>query len=158
MRNFPEWLLAYWACVSTGIRVIGMNAWWVPDEMRYALEDANPSVIVLDQERFDRYAEIRGDYPDTTVVGVRLANASNDVVPWSEVVATEATLPEVEIDPDDDACIFYTSGTTGRPKGAQLTHRGCAHNLMNMAFWGTCLKQSGAAGPAPEAKASDAEE
>ena len=150
MRNFPEWLLAYWACVSTGIRVIGMNAWWVPDEMRYALEDANPAVIILDQERFDRFKEIRDDHPDTTVVGVRLASTDESVVSWSEVVATEGTLPDVAIDPDDDACIFYTSGTTGRPKGAQLTHRGCAHNLMNMAFWDTCLKASGALGaPAP---------
>ena len=38
------------------------------------------------------------------------------------------------IDPDDDACIFYTSGTTGTPKGAQLTHRGCVANLMNIGF------------------------
>lgn len=150
MRNFPEWLLAYWACVSTGIRVIGMNAWWVADEMRYALEDADPSVLILDQERLDRFEAIRGDYPQTTVVGVRLDRPTDGVVSWSELVATKGTLPDVAIDPDDDACIFYTSGTTGRPKGAQLTHRGCAHNLMNMAFWDTCLKTSGALGaPAP---------
>ncbi|MGB0621515.1 MAG: class I adenylate-forming enzyme family protein [Myxococcota bacterium] len=152
MRNFPEWLLAYWACVSTGIRVIGMNAWWVADEMRYALEDADPSVLILDQERLDRFEAIRGDYPQTTVVGVRLARPTDGVVSWSELVATEGTLPDVAIDPDDDACIFYTSGTTGRPKGAQLTHRGCAHNLMNMAFWDTCLKTSGALGAPGPAK------
>jgi long-chain acyl-CoA synthetase len=40
----------------------------------------------------------------------------------------------VEIDPDDDMCIFYTSGTTGFPKGAQLTHRGSVHNLLHIAF------------------------
>jgi len=150
MRNYPEWLLTYWACVSTGIRVIGMNAWWVAEEMRFALEDARPSVLVVDQERLDRFSEIRSDFADTTVVGVRLANRPEDVISFSDLCDTPGELPEVELDPDADAQIFYTSGTTGRPKGAQLTHRSCAHNLMNLGFWETCLKTAKAAGdPAP---------
>ena len=150
MRNYPEWLLTYWACVSTGIRVIGMNAWWVAEEMRYALEDSQPSVLVVDQERLDRFSEIRSDFADATVVGVRLANRPDDVISFSDLIDTPGELPEVELDPDDDAQIFYTSGTTGRPKGAQLTHRGCAHNLMNLGFWETCLNTAKAAGePAP---------
>jgi acyl-CoA synthetase (AMP-forming)/AMP-acid ligase II len=58
---------------------------------------------------------------------------------WADVVRAEgapATLPAADIDPDDDACIFYTSGTTGFPKGAQLTHRGSVHNLLNLVFMG----------------------
>jgi acyl-CoA synthetase (AMP-forming)/AMP-acid ligase II len=46
-------------------------------------------------------------------------------------------LPHADIDPDDDACIFYTSGTTGFPKGAQLTNRGSVHNIVNIAFMNT---------------------
>lgn len=154
MRNYPEWLLTYWACVATGVRVIGMNAWWVAEEMRYAFEDAEPAVLVTDQERLDRFSEIRSEFGDTTVVGVRLSNPTGDVVPWNDVIETDGALPEATIDPDDDACIFYTSGTTGRPKGAQLTHRGCAHNLMNMAFWETCLKGAKAAGGPPTESSS----
>ncbi len=65
------------------------------------------------------------------------ALSSSQKLAWSDLIAEGGELPMVEIDPDDDACIFYTSGTTGRPKGAQLTHRGCVNNLMNLAFAAT---------------------
>jgi long-chain acyl-CoA synthetase len=81
--------------------------------------------------------------PPLRVVGVRLPTVPAGVVPWSELVAVGGELPEVTIDPDSDACIFYTSGTTGHPKGAQQTHRGCVSNIMNMAFWGTCVTTVG---------------
>ncbi len=135
MRNYPEWMLAYWAVVSMGAVVVGMNAWWVPKEMHYALKDSTPKVMICDEERLLRFEEIRGDFQNLIVCGVRLHNGVPDnVVDWREVVNTASVLPEVAIDPDDDACVFYTSGTTGTPKGAQLTHRGCVSNLMNIGF------------------------
>ncbi|MEX1237954.1 MAG: class I adenylate-forming enzyme family protein, partial [Pseudomonadales bacterium] len=138
MRNYPEWLLTYWACISQGIVVVGMNAWWVPDEMEFGLSDSTPKVLVCDQERLDRFNEIKDKFRDITVVGVRLTAGGDNVVPFDQLTGQVAELPPATIDPDDDACIFYTSGTTGRPKGAQLTHRGCVANIMNIAFWGTC--------------------
>jgi acyl-CoA synthetase (AMP-forming)/AMP-acid ligase II len=68
---------------------------------------------------------------------------------WRSVLTAEQKLPEVEIDPEDDACIFYTSGTTGHPKGAQLTHRGCTNNLLSLMFVNMAQAMAKAASAAP---------
>ena len=134
MRNFPEWLLCYWACVATGITVVGMNAWWVEKEMEYAFNDANPKVLFTDSERLKRFLNIREKFTEIITVGIRLAETVNNVIPFDSLLGTGGSLSAVVIEPDSDACIFYTSGTTGYPKGAQLTHRGCVHNILNLAF------------------------
>ena len=135
MRNYPEWMMAYWAITAMGAVAVGMNAWWVAHEMQYALSDSAPKVLICDRERLLRFEEVREGFPDLIVAAVRLEDDAPDyVTDWVEVINTEATMPEASIDPDDDACVFYTSGTTGTPKGAQLTHRGCVSNLMNIAF------------------------
>ncbi|HEX4983374.1 MAG TPA: class I adenylate-forming enzyme family protein [Ilumatobacteraceae bacterium] len=165
MRNYPEWVVAYWATVSLGAAVVGMNAWWTSPEMEYGLADSRPKVLIADDERLERVIPILPGLRETepmTVITVR----SDRQVPddpgsiserWADVVRAEgapATLPAADIDPDDDACIFYTSGTTGFPKGAQLTHRGSVHNLMNLMFMG--LVSSTAEARARAAAAGDA--
>ena len=134
MRNYPEWMIIYWACCSVGITVVGMNAWWTAEEMDYALKDSEPAVLFLDSERLERVRQKPEMLNGAKLVGVRLEDYPDDVTPWSEVIAAGGDLPDVSVDPDSDACIFYTSGTTGFPKGAQLTHRGCVSNLMNMLY------------------------
>ncbi|WP_300376570.1 class I adenylate-forming enzyme family protein [Henriciella sp.] len=134
MRNYPEWMLAYWAGASIGVTIVGMNAWWTAEEMAYALQDSAPKVLILDQERLARLQERPDMASGMTLVGVRLSDTPSGVVAWNEVVAHGGSMPDVTVDPDSDACIFYTSGTTGFPKGAQLTHRGCVANLMNMLY------------------------
>ncbi|MEQ8857504.1 MAG: class I adenylate-forming enzyme family protein [Pseudomonadales bacterium] len=135
MRNYPEWLLAYWATVSIGAAVVGVNAWWVGRELVYGLNDSAPKVLIADQERLERAREHADEIPPMITVGVRIPEPlPAGAVPWQALVEHGGELPAVEIDPDSDACIFYTSGTTGNPKGAQLTHRGCVANLMNLAY------------------------
>lgn len=154
MRNYPEWVFSYWAIVSLGAAVVGVNAWWTADEMKYGLSDSRPKVIIADQERVERVVEVIDDLrhgddgAPLHVMAVRYdGDLPDDSSRWDEVIDPAATpdgLPAVEIDPDDDACIFYTSGTTGFPKGAQLTNRGSVHNLMNIAFMGTVAAMAGA--------------
>jgi long-chain acyl-CoA synthetase len=139
MRNYPEWMLAYWASVSIGATAVGMNAWWTEPEMAFGIRDSAPKVLICDQERLERFLPQRAGLPDCRVVGVRLPEPlPTDVIDWAEICDNDAisdVMPEVVVEPDQDACIFYTSGTTGRPKGAQLTHRGCVNNLLSLVFW-----------------------
>jgi acyl-CoA synthetase (AMP-forming)/AMP-acid ligase II len=157
MRNYPEWMLAYWAVTSMGAVVVGMNAWWVEDEMDFALQDSEPRVLIADRERLQRFAKLRDRHAGLRVIAVR----TGDDTPawaerWEDIVAEPGELPEAAIDPDSDACVFYTSGTTGRPKGALLTHRGCVNNVMNVAFINTVQPRAlcHAAGVEPPAPGS----
>jgi len=137
MRNYPEWMLIYWACVSTGITVVGMNAWWTAEEMEYALKDSEPKVLFLDAERLARLNERPEMAGSMDLVGVRIPDMPSNMIAWSDVIAQDGDMPEVDVDPESDACIFYTSGTTGFPKGAQLTQRGCVANLYNLLYGAT---------------------
>lgn len=157
MRNYPEWMLAYWAITAMGAAAVGMNAWWVSHEMSYALKDSAPKVLIADRERIQRFKEIRGDFGDLHVLAVRAQDAAPDWCrTWDDAIAGGGSLPEVAVEPEDDACIFYTSGTTGQPKGAQLTHRGCTNNIFNIAFANSVQARALAyvAGREPEAPGS----
>ncbi len=140
MRNYPEWMLAYWACALGGYACVGINAWSTPEELAYALADSQPNMIVADRERLDRLAASGVD-PSMKIVAVRAEGPAGST-PWAEVAAFQGEAPPGDVDPDDDMCIFYTSGTTGKPKGAQLTHRGCTNNVFNMAFASETFRQA----------------
>ena len=153
MRNYPEWVVGYWATASIGAAVVGMNAWWTTPEMEYALADSQPKVLICDDERLERATPLldrlreRGPLHVISVRSDRELPA--DASRWSDVIdaaTAPPALPDAEIDPDDDVTIFYTSGTTGSPKGAQLTHRGSVHNILNIIFWTTaCITADGKA-------------
>ena len=139
MRNYPEWVLAHWAVMSVGAAVVGMNAWWMRQEMQFALQDSEPVALIVDGERLERLG------PASEGTPIIVARFDGELRPgvrhWDSVADASAapdTLPPAGIHPDDDALIFYTSGTTGFPKGAQLTHRGAVHNLFNMIFLNAC--------------------
>jgi long-chain acyl-CoA synthetase len=136
MRNYPEWLLIYWACACIGAACVGMNAWWTAAEMAYGMKDASAKVLFADGERIARILEQPEMLGDTILVATRVETLPAVAVAWSEVIVHGGDMPDVTIDPDSDLSIFYTSGTTGSPKGAELTHRSCVNNLWNMMFAG----------------------
>jgi len=148
MRNYPEWVLAHWAILATGAAVVGMNSWWTRPELEFALNDSQPVALILDGERLQRLAP--HDHAIPLIVTRHDGPLPSSAVTWDEVVNPSTApehLPETGIAPDDDALIFYTSGTTGFPKGAQLTHRGVAHNLMNIILLTTCSEAARAQRP-----------
>jgi len=165
MRNYPEWVIGYWATVSIGAAVVGMNAWWTTEEMEFGLADSRPKVLIADDERVERVLPVldglRADSPLALITVRYDGDLPADAARWTDVIdpaAAPGELPAVEIDPDDDACIFYTSGTTGFPKGAQLTHRGSVHNLLNLVFMtGVATAAAAKIGVAPKPPATDAD-
>lgn len=136
MRNYPEWLLCNWAIASIGAVTVGINAWWVAEELKYGLTDSEAKMLICDTERLGRFSEIAEEFSELPVVAVRTHETPTWATPWREVLKAEPSMPSVIIDPDDDVCIFYTSGTTGFPKGAQLTHRSCVSQLLSALFVG----------------------
>ncbi|MCY4665406.1 MAG: class I adenylate-forming enzyme family protein, partial [Acidimicrobiaceae bacterium] len=162
MRNYPEWVLSHWAALSVGAAVVGMNSWWTRPEMEFALKDSQPVALIVDGERLERLGSAGDGIP--LILARHDGDLPESVVRWDAVADPSSapdSLPDAAIDADDDALIFYTSGTTGSPKGAQLTHRAVVHNLLNMIFLTACgdaprprrIARSGSSGAAPEAPA-----
>ncbi len=134
MRNYPEWVTSFAAITSVGAVAVALNAWWTADELEYGLRDSGATVLIADQERAERVAPVLDRLPGLRVVSVRHRGELPAGVDRLEDVRTEgAALPDVEIDPGDDATILYTSGTTGEPKGAVSTHRAVMSALMGFA-------------------------
>ncbi|WP_296599314.1 class I adenylate-forming enzyme family protein [Phenylobacterium sp.] len=140
MRNLPEWPVAFWAGQLVGAIVTPLNAWWTGPELEYGLADSGTKVAFVDDERLDRIEEFLGKLPDLEKVYVtrhaaqtlpprteRLEDVIGPVNSWGGL--PELALPDVPLEPEDDATILYTSGTTGRPKGALGTHRNMTSNV-----------------------------
>jgi long-chain acyl-CoA synthetase len=147
MRNYTEWVVAFWAAAAVGAVVVPLNAWWTGQELAYGLEDSGTKVAVVDGDRLGRLLphldELRATGLQHVVV-VRPDDAREPVrVPdgvdrcsdlMKEARGVNDELPPAEILPEDNATIFYTSGTTGRPKGALGTQRNICTNLVSLGF------------------------
>ncbi|MDE2466806.1 MAG: acyl--CoA ligase [Alphaproteobacteria bacterium] len=140
MRNYPEWVVSFWACQAIGAVVVAINAWWTGDEIQYALSDSETSVLLIDGERLARLEPIVDLAAFRAVIVARRGAAGGPGVDFEDVLVADADLPAVDIAPDDPATILYTSGTTGKPKGAVATQRNHVTNFMNTMLAGAVGK------------------
>jgi len=143
MRNFPEWVMSFAAIISVGAINVSMNSWWTEDEMDFALEDSGANVLICDQQRFDIGAAscVKKNVKVLVVRAEKPLPAG--VNRWEEVLPLGDKHPGADISPDDDATILYTSGTTGRPKGAVSTHRAIISSIMAFSARNTIFQMSG---------------
>ena len=143
MRNLPEWPAAFFAATAIGAICVSLNAWWTGQELAYGLADSGSKLLICDAERWDRIAPHRAQCPElSTVFVARSASEDSSVQTLESVIGTphewaglpDARIPDVGIAPEDPATIFYTSGTTGQPKGALGSHRNLTTNIFSSAY------------------------
>lgn len=146
MRNLPEWPVAFFAATAIGAVMVPLNAWWTGAEMAYGLADSGARVLITDDERHHRLEDVYATIPslEQVLVSRAVAPLTGIAAPLEDVIGASShwatlpdqPLPDAVIAPDDDATIFYTSGTTGAPKGALGTHRNMMSNILTGGYSG----------------------
>lgn len=144
MRNLPEWPVIFFAATTIGAIIVPLNALWTGSELTYGLSQSGSTVLVCDDERWAKIVDHLGELPNIGHVIVSRASNANDNrfsplesiigVPNGYVNLPPCDLPDIALDADDDATIFYTSGTTGNPKGALGTHRNLLTNILSSGY------------------------
>ena len=126
--NSPEWIIFFWATVSLGAIACGLNGWWKGSEAIKAINDADPKVVVADQARFERIDETL-EHPVM-------------IFEQHDLPAHEQALDSfIRVDEDECACLLYTSGTTGTPKGVMTSHRSMIANSTLQMLQGAAVSQ-----------------
>lgn len=143
MRNLPEWPVAFFAATTIGAICVPLNAWWTGAELSFGLVNSGARMLICDAERWERIAPHRAECPHLSAVFVSRADAGGRAAERLEHIIgnpqdwaglADAMIPDADIAPDDPATIFYTSGTTGQPKGALGSHRNLTSNILASGF------------------------
>lgn len=142
MRNFPEWCISYMAIISLGAVVVPLNAWWKNEELHYGLADCGAKLVIVDDKRMERILPCKKDLGLTLILARGGGEGADHHYEDLLESCWDASVPSVDIQPEDDFCIVYTSGSTGNSKGVILTHRGVVSTLLSWAFVASALKEA----------------
>ena len=126
--NSPEYGFTMLAILSLGAIVTSLNGWWTGPELDYGIELTEPKVVLGDEPRLARLIDRDAGVPQVLLTDARAAG--------HELQSSDAA-PVAEVAPDDPAVILFTSGTTGKPKGATLSHRNIIHFIWANLFTGS---------------------
>ncbi len=141
-RNNPQWLMAFIAITSIGAVAVPMNSWWTTEELDYGFEDSGAKVVIADRPRINSLIPIVQKYGLEIISVDDCSDLQLVHTPFASLLQEYqgASLPEVEVAPDDYATIMYTSGSTGHPKGALSSHRGILSALFSWVLMGMASK------------------
>ena len=131
LANGPAWVLFYLACLKLGVIVVPVNLLYRRKELADLIGDAEPKVLLTDAARLDLVQEMRGGFSSLTAVILAGDAADLSTVPFSQLADhVPAAFESRQVTGDDAALMLYTSGTTGRSKGAVLSHHNLASNII----------------------------
>ena len=138
MANNPEYIISFMAITSMGAVCVLLNSWWVPDEVTYGLENSGAIVLIGDEKRLmglDKFTDLKK-------IVVRPTNDLNEFIDFDSFINSESdTFNEPSLNTHDNATIFYTSGSTGFPKGVLSTHRNILATLFSWALVTTLKRE-----------------
>ena len=138
MANNPEYIISFMAITSMGAVCVLLNSWWVPDEVTYGLENSGSIVLIADEKRMKGLEK----FTDLKKVVVRPSIQSTEFEDFNSFISTQSNnFSESALDTNDNATIFYTSGSTGFPKGVLSTHRNILATLFSWALVTTIKKE-----------------
>ena len=128
LRNYPEWIFGFMGITSMNAVAVAMNAWWTTEEMIYGIEDSELKLLFVDAERLERIS----DYANAQGVDLVTIRCQHKEFPsWDEFIAeSESTMIEEDIEPENNATLLYTSGSTAHPKGVLSTHLAITNALL----------------------------
>jgi long-chain acyl-CoA synthetase len=128
LKNRPEFIPALFGILHAGAVVVPINNFLKPAEVSFILRDAGIDVVITDQELAGNFETLRAAFPSLQFMVIEEAFESFPMAPGHVKFETEI-LKNPSRAESDLAILLYTSGTTGRPKGAMLSHGNLLHNV-----------------------------